>query len=129
MRSDSVFSGLRVIDCASFIAAPAAATVLGDFGADVVKVEPPGAGDAYRNLGALPGLPDSPHDYAWLLTGRNKRSLALDLKAEEGRAVLWRLLTGADVFMEGFRPGVIKRLGFGYEAVAEKHPRILYLSM
>ncbi len=100
--TDGVFAGLRVIDCASFIAAPQAATVLGDFGADVVKIEPPGAGDPYRNLGALPGLPDSEYDYAWLLTGRNKRSLALDLKTEDGRAVLHRLVRDADVFITNY---------------------------
>ena len=121
-----VFSGLRVIDCASFIAAPAAATVLGDFGADVVKIEPPGAGDAYRNLGALPGLPDSPHDYAWLLTGRNKRSLALDLKAEEGRAVLHRLVRDADVFITNYPRGVRHRLGIAADDLTPLNPRLVY---
>ncbi|MBV9118794.1 MAG: CoA transferase [Acetobacteraceae bacterium] len=121
-----VFAGLRVIDCASFIAAPAAATVLGDFGADVVKVEPPGAGDAYRNLGALPGLPDSPHDYAWLLTGRNKRSLALDLKLEEGRAVLHRLVRDADVFITNYPRDVRHRLGIATQDLMPINPRLIY---
>ena len=74
-----IFEGLKVLDCASFIAAPAAATVLSDFGADVIKIEPPGAGDPYRNLPNLPGYPHSEHNFAWLLEARNKRSLALDL--------------------------------------------------
>jgi crotonobetainyl-CoA:carnitine CoA-transferase CaiB-like acyl-CoA transferase len=124
--SESVFSGLRVIDCASFIAAPAAATVLSDFGADVVKIEPPGAGDAYRNLGALPGLPDSPHDYAWLLTGRNKRSLALDLKVEEGRAVLHRLTRETDVFITNYPRDVRRRLGIAAEDLMPLNPRLIY---
>ena len=124
--SDSVFAGLRVIDCASFIAAPAAATVLGDFGADVVKIEPPGMGDAYRNLGALPGLPDSDHDYAWMLTGRNKRSLALDLKTEEGRAVLHDLVRGADVFITNYPRGVRRRLGIAAEDLMPLNPRLIH---
>jgi formyl-CoA transferase len=74
-----IFEGLKVLDCASFIAAPAAATVLSDFGADVIKIEPPGTGDPYRNLPNLPGYPASQHNYAWMLEARNKKSLALDL--------------------------------------------------
>ena len=86
-----IFEGLKVLDCASFIAAPAAATVLSDFGAEVIKIEPPGTGDPYRALPKLPGYPISPHNFAWLLEGRNKRSLALDLSKLEGREVLYRL--------------------------------------
>ena len=86
-----IFEGLKVLDCASFIAAPAAATVLSDFGADVIKIEPPGSGDPYRNLPNLPGYPVSPHNYAWMLESRNKKSLALDLGKPEGQAVLRRL--------------------------------------
>ena len=80
-----IFEGLKVLDCASFIAAPAAATVLSDFGADVIKIEPPGSGDPYRNLPNLPGYPVSPHNYAWMLESRNKKSLALDLGKPEGQ--------------------------------------------
>jgi len=86
-----IFEGLKVLDCASFIAAPAAATVLSDFGADVIKIEPPGTGDPYRNLPNLPGYPQSEHNFAWLLEARNKRSLALDLSTPEGQAVLHKL--------------------------------------
>ncbi len=71
MEDKGIFEGLKVIDCASFIAAPAAATVLSDFGADVIKIEPPSAGDPYRNLPNLPGYPHSEHNFAWLLVGRN----------------------------------------------------------
>ena len=79
-----IFEGLKVLDCASFIAAPAAATVLSDFGADVIKIEPPGPGDPYRNLPNLPGYPVSAHNFAWMLESRNKKSLALDLSKPEG---------------------------------------------
>ncbi len=121
-----VFEGLRVIDCASFIAAPAAATILGDFGADVIKVEP-GTGDAYRGLGNLPGMPEgSPHDWAWLLTGRNKRSLALDLKRPEAQAVLHRLVAGADVFITNYPLPVRARLGIDHATLSVLNERLVY---
>src|ERR1700745_2759949 len=85
-----IFEGLKVLDCASFIAAPAAATVLSDFGADVIKIEPPGSGDTYRSLPDLPGYPRSEHNFAWLLEARNKKSLALDLTKAEAQAVLYK---------------------------------------
>ena len=85
---DHLFSDLKVIDCASWIAGPAAATILSDFGADVIKIEPPGAGDPWR---ARSANPDSKANHYWQLTARNKRSLALDLKHDDGRAVLYRL--------------------------------------
>ena len=89
----SVFSSLKVIDCASWIAGPAAATIMSDFGADVIKVEPTGLGDPWRSRGPLPGRTV---DYYWQLTSRNKRSLAIDLKHEDGIAVLHRLVATAE---------------------------------
>ncbi len=123
--SDAIFSDLRVIDCASFIAAPAAATVLSDFGADVVKIESP-AGDAYRNLGALPGLPTSEHDYAWMLTARNKRSLALDLRSAEGRGVLGDLVRAADVFITNYPQPVRRRLAITPDDLMPLNQRLIY---
>src|SRR5258707_8872368 len=99
---DGIFEGLKVLDCASFIAAPAAATVLSDFGAKVIKIEPPGSGDPYRNLPNLPGYPHSPHNFAWMLESRNKRSLALDLSKPEGQAELPILAAGCDGFISPF---------------------------
>src|SRR4030081_1917410 len=107
---DGIFEGLKVLDCASFIAAPAAATVLSDFGAKVIKIEPPGLGDPYRNLPNLPGYPHSPHNFAWMLESRNKRSLALDLSRPEGQSVLYPLVADADVFITNFPPAVRQRL-------------------
>ncbi|HET6182540.1 MAG TPA: CoA transferase [Acetobacteraceae bacterium] len=121
-----IFAGLRVIDCASFVAAPAAATVFSDFGADVIKIEPPGTGDPYRNLGRLPGMPTSEHDYAWLLTGRNKRSLALDLKSKEGQAVLHRLAAQADIFITNYPRNVRHRLGLAAKDLTPLNPRLIY---
>src|SRR5208337_2411704 len=80
MAIQSIFSGLKVLDFASFIAGPAAATILSDFGAEVVKIEPPGLGDPYRYFHLVPPNPPSKEDYPWQLTNRNKRSLVVDLK-------------------------------------------------
>src|SRR4051794_29519359 len=123
-----IFEGLKVLDCASFIAAPAAATVLSDFGADVIKIEPPGSGDPYRNLPNLPGYPVSPHNYAWMLESRNKKSLALDLGKPEGREVLRRLAAKADVFITNFPPAVRQRLGITYEELSPLNDRLIYAS-
>src|SRR6201992_3187777 len=101
---DGIFDGLRVLDCASFIAAPAAATVLSHYGAEVIKIEPPGSGDPYRNLPNLPGYPRSEHNFAWLLESRNKRSLALDLSKPEGQAGLHRLGTEGAGLVHTFSP-------------------------
>ena len=94
-----ILEGIKVIDCGSFIAAPICATVMADFGADVIKIEPPGIGDAYRHVTRNPGMPRSDHNYAWLLDNRNKRSLALDLASEEGRGIMGSLVKQADVFI------------------------------
>jgi formyl-CoA transferase len=125
---NGIFAGLKVLDCASFTAAPAAATVLSDFGADVIKIEPPGAGDPYRNLPNLPGYPISQHNYAWMLESRNKKSLALDLSKPEGQQVLRRLVAETDVFITNFPPGVRKKLGLTYEELAPLNARMIYAS-
>ncbi|MEJ0067334.1 MAG: CoA transferase [Caulobacteraceae bacterium] len=108
--SANLFSDLLVIDCASFIAGPAAATIMSDFGARVIKIEPPGIGDSYRNLFRLRGTPDD-IDYFWAMDSRNKESLALDLKLPEARAVLEALVKKADVFITNFPFPVRERLG------------------
>jgi crotonobetainyl-CoA:carnitine CoA-transferase CaiB-like acyl-CoA transferase len=126
--SDQLFAGLKVIDCASFIAAPAAATVLSDFGADVIKIEPPGEGDAYRSLHAKPGAPQSNVDYAWMHGARNKRSIALNLKTPQGLDVLHRLIDKADVFVTNLPLPVRRRLTISYEDLAPRNPQLLYAS-
>jgi crotonobetainyl-CoA:carnitine CoA-transferase CaiB-like acyl-CoA transferase len=128
MEDNGIFAGLKVLDCASFIAAPAAATVLSDFGADVIKIEPPGTGDPYRNLPHLPGYPQSEHNFAWLLEARNKKSLALDLSKAEAQAVLRRLVEEADVFITNFPPLVREKLGLTYERLAPLNDRLIYAS-
>jgi len=121
-----IFSGLKVLDLASFIAGPAATTILADFGADVVKVEPPGTGDPYRFFSATPPNPVSNFNYAWQLTNRNKRSIALDLKSGGAKEVLRRLVRWADVVVVNFPPRVKASLGVTYEALAPLNPRLIY---
>jgi crotonobetainyl-CoA:carnitine CoA-transferase CaiB-like acyl-CoA transferase len=99
--------------------------LLAQHGAQVIKVEGIGEGDWARTLGVRHGS----HSAFSIIGNMGKRSLAVDLKNEAGKQVLWRVLKGADVFLEGFRPGVIKRLGFDYEAISAREPRILYLSI
>src|SRR5213595_473211 len=96
--TERIFDGLKIIDCASFIAGPAAATVMSDFGAEVIKIEPPGSGDPYRRRAVpIPGRPVI--NPGFVLDSRNKKSLALDLRQDAGRAVLYRLVRDADVFI------------------------------
>ena len=123
--SESLFAGLKVIDCASWIAGPAAATILSDFGADVIKIEPPGAGDPWRASTPIPGKPT---DYYWQLTSRNKRSLAIDLKTPDGIGVLHRLLATADVFVTNFPLPVRARLKIAAADALALNPRLIYAS-
>jgi crotonobetainyl-CoA:carnitine CoA-transferase CaiB-like acyl-CoA transferase len=123
-----IFDGLKVLDCASFIAAPAAATVLSDFGADIIKIEPPGMGDPYRDLPKLPGYPASEHNFAWLLESRNKKSLALDLTKPEAQAVLYKLVAESDVFITNMPPLVRSKLGITYDHLADLNERLIYAS-
>lgn len=117
---DLLLSGLRVIDAASFLAGPGAATVLGDYGADVVKVEP-FAGDGYRALSR-----PWPTDYNWQLTSRNKRSLALNLNEAAGRAAMHRLLESADVLIINFFDDQLQRYALDYETLKTLNPRLIY---
>jgi crotonobetainyl-CoA:carnitine CoA-transferase CaiB-like acyl-CoA transferase len=125
MSYDKPFAGLKVVDVSQGVAGPYCAMLLAQYGANVIKVEPPGTGDWARNLGVLYG-----DQCAYSIPSNlGKRAIALDLKQADGQGILWRLIRGADVFLQGFRPGVIERLGFGYKDVAEREPRIIYLSV
>jgi formyl-CoA transferase len=129
MPTEGLFSGLKVVDCASYIAGPAATTVLSDFGADVVKVEPPGTGDVYRLLNKVPPNPPLDESYSWLLTNRNKRSLALDLKSPQSAEVVARLVKWADVFVTNYPPRVRQALKVTYEDLAPLNPRLIYADL
>ncbi len=122
-------AGLRVLDLSQGVSGPICAMQLGDLGADVIKVEPPG-GDWIREIGPFHAPEEGePESALYLQLNRNKRGIALDLKSAGGRAVLERLLAGADVLIEGYRPGVMDRLGLGYEQLSKRHPRLVYLSI
>ncbi|WP_160167591.1 CaiB/BaiF CoA transferase family protein [Bradyrhizobium oligotrophicum] len=125
----AVFQGLKVIDSATFVAGPAAAVILADFGADVVKIEPVGVGDPQRVLGRLPNLPKADHNYAWTVAARSKRTLGLDLKTETGRTILGQLVRSADVFITNQSPASRTRLGISYEQLSEINPRLVYAAL
>jgi crotonobetainyl-CoA:carnitine CoA-transferase CaiB-like acyl-CoA transferase len=118
--------GLLVLDVGSFIAGPCAATVMSDFGARVIKVEPPDGGDPNRRLRELPGLPASEHNYPWILDARNKQSLAVDLKRPEGRDILLALVERADVFVTNYPPQVLARLRLTWEDLSPLNVRLVY---
>ena len=123
-----MFKGLKVLDCSSFIAAPAAATILSDFGADVIKIEPPGAGDPYRAVPSLPTMPQAKENYAWMLASRNKRGLALNLAKPSAQEVVRRLVAQADVFITNFPAVVRKKLSLRYKDLAPLNGRLIYAS-
>jgi len=125
-HNSGIFAGLKVIDVASYIAGPAAATILSDFGADVIKVEPTGIGDPYRYLYRVEGNPSSHKNYYWQLTSRNKRSLAVNLKTPAGVEIISKLIKEADVFVINFPPHVRKGLGLTYEDVSRINDKIIY---
>jgi crotonobetainyl-CoA:carnitine CoA-transferase CaiB-like acyl-CoA transferase len=125
MSYDAPFAGLKVVDLSQGIAGPYCAMLLAQYGADVIKVEGLGDGDWARTLGVRYGS----HSAFSIIGNLGKRSIAVDLKNDAGKAVVWRLLEGADIFLEGFRPGVIGRLGFDYEAVSAREPRLLYVAI
>ena len=127
--SEPLFKDLLVLDCASFVAGPAAATIMSDFGARVIKIEPPEIGDSYRQLIHLPGTPQSDRDYYWMLDNRNKESLALDLKQEAAQEILRTLVKRADVFVTNF-PGPIRdRLKLRPDDILSLNERIIYASL
>src|SRR5436190_11865192 len=122
-------AGLRVVDCSTVLAGPFCTMLLGDLGADVIKVEPPD-GDATRGWGP-PWVGDAETRTAayYLAVNRNKRSLRLDLRSPDGAAVLRRLLERGDVLVENFRPGGLDRLGFGDAELAGINPSLVHLAI
>ncbi|WNS79105.1 CaiB/BaiF CoA-transferase family protein [Domibacillus sp. DTU_2020_1001157_1_SI_ALB_TIR_016] len=114
-------TGLKIIDVSSVIAAPFAACLLGDLGAEVIKVELPGKGDATRGLGPW----KDEESLRWPGLSRNKRSLTLDIRTEEGREIFKELVRTADAVIENFRPGTLEKWGLGYEVLKEVNPNIV----
>ncbi len=125
MTTENIFSGLKVVDLASFIAGPSAAVILSDFGADVIKVEPP-SGDYWRHANQIPPQPFAKDPYQWHLQNRNKRGLALDLKSPGAQPILEKLVKWADVLIVNTPHPGRKRLKLEYEDVVQWNPRLIY---
>ena len=115
---------VTVLDIATFIAGPFAATCLAEFGADVIKIEKPGEGDYLRKLGTESEAGDT---YWWFNDARNKRCITLDLKQEEGKAIFRRMVARADVVVENFRPGTLEKWGLGFDELLAINPRLVML--
>ena len=115
---------VRVLDIATFVAAPFCGTILADFGADVIKVEQPVAGDSLRHFGTPTECGDT---LVWLSEARNKRTLTLDLRTEAGADLFRKLVARSDVVLENFRPGTLERWGLGFEALRAINPKLVML--
>lgn len=113
--------GLKVVEVGNILAGPWCGTMMADFGADVIKVEPPKGGDLMRNMGRI-------KDMWYAVEGRNKRCVTLNLKSEKGKEMLTDLIKDADILIENFRPGVFKRLGFTWESLHALNPRLVYVT-
>src|ERR1700754_4378012 len=128
MTTENIFSGLKVVDFASFVAAPGAAVILSDFGADVIKVEPP-SGDFWRFGNHIPPQPAAKDPYQWHLNNRNKRGLVLDLKSPSAQPILENLVKWADVLIVNTPHPARKRLKLEYEDVVQWNPRLIYADL
>jgi formyl-CoA transferase len=126
--SDNIFSGLKVMDLASFVAGPGAAVILSDYGADVIKVEPPG-GDFWRMVHKVPPQPIAKDAYAWHLVNRNKRGMTLDLKSPHAGEILERLVKWADVLIVNTPHPARKKLKVEYDDVVQWNPRLIYADL
>jgi crotonobetainyl-CoA:carnitine CoA-transferase CaiB-like acyl-CoA transferase len=118
-------AGVRVLDIATFVAAPYCATILSEFGAEVIKVEEPRAGDPFRRFGTPTERADS--TLAWLSEARNKASITLDLRSDEGAALFKRLAAISDIVCENFRPGTLEKWGLGWEDLSAVNPKLILL--
>ena len=128
MATDNIFSGLKVVDLASFIAGPSAAVILSDFGADVIKVEPP-AGELWRHAHQIPPQPQAQDPYPWHLANRNKRGITLDLKSPSVQPILQRLIQWADVLIVNTPHPARKRLKLEYDDVVLYNRRLIYADL
>ncbi len=121
------FSGVRVVELAQFVFVPAAGALLADQGAEVIHIEPPGAGDPYRTLKIADGRATKSANLSMELNNRGKKSVAIDLKTAAGRDVFLRLIETADVFLTSLRPPAIERLGFDVKALRARNPKLIYV--
>jgi crotonobetainyl-CoA:carnitine CoA-transferase CaiB-like acyl-CoA transferase len=123
-QRDGALDGLRVLDIATFVAAPFCGTILADFGAEVIKIEQPRGGDSLRQFGTITECGDS---LVWLSEARNKKAITLDLRKPEGVAMFKQLVAKADVVLENFRPGTLEKWGIGFDTLRDINPRLVML--
>ncbi len=123
---NGILSGLRVIDCGTYVAGPASATIMSDFGAEVIKIERPQGGDLYRFMADLPGFAKADVNWAWILTSRNKKSVALDLSVPQGRDALIRLVKTADVFVTNYQHPLHEKFQLTWEHLQPENERLIY---
>jgi crotonobetainyl-CoA:carnitine CoA-transferase CaiB-like acyl-CoA transferase len=123
---NGILSGLRVIDCGTYVAGPASTTIMSDFGAEVLKIERPQGGDLYRFMADLPGFAKADLNWAWILTSRNKKSVALDLSAPRGREVVIRLIKTADVFVTNYQHPLLEKFQLTWEHLRQENERLIY---
>lgn len=117
---EKALEGIKVLEVGNIVAGPWASTLLGDFGADIIKVEPPKTGDLMRGMGRI-------KDLWFCVEGRNKKCITLNLKSERGKELLTELIKDADVLFQNFRPGVFERMGFTWEKIQKINPRLIYV--
>ena len=117
--SRQALEGLKVVEVGNIIAGPWCGTMMADFGARVIKVEQPGTGDLIRGMGRI-------KDLWYAVEARNKMSVSLNLKDPKGKEILWKLIEDADVLIQNFRPGVFDKLGFTWEEIHKRNPRLIY---
>lgn len=122
---NGILSGLRVIDCGTYVAGPASATIMSDFGAEVLKIERP-QGDLYRSMADLPGFAHADLNWPWILTSRNKKSVALDLSVPQGRDILIRLVRTADVFVTNYQHPLLKKFQLTWDNLQSENERLIY---
>src|SRR5271169_869489 len=129
MSSDGILSGVRVLDLTNVLSGPFATAHLALLGAEVIKIENPAGGDLARKLGCVPEYNRNLMGTSFLAQNANKKSMTLNLKAEEGKSIFLRLVRGADVVVENFRPDVMKRLGLSFDVLSGINPRLVYCAI
>ena len=125
-KPERLLEGIRVVEAATMVFVPSAAAILADFGAEVIKIEAPGRGDLHRYGHEFPGMPEAQVPYVFHVDNRSKKSLVLDLKAEDGREVFRKLVSTADVFLTNHRAAALRKLRMTYEDLRELNPRLIY---
>lgn len=129
MSDDFLFSGLKVLDMGSWIAGPVASTILSDYGAQVIKIEAPEIGDGYRSFAGMASTPTHAENYTWEMDNRNKRSITLNLKSDQGREILLKLVADCDVYVTNLPHPMRRAWQLSYEDLAPLNPKMIYASL